>query len=336
MKCPKCGYLGFETTERCRHCGYDFSLTSHVDAPAELPLRASTEAEAPLADFELAGRPHSTADFTSGLDLDRLIGQPEPEQATPPQSSAAVAVRPPAGEPVRERYRPGATSVSDSEDGEPLPLFTAGAPVHDDSPLTRPRPARPPLAVRRATPELARRRTPRTIRREDTPLAFELDTGSAAAGDDLASDHATAASSAQNSSSQPRGSRLFAALIDAALLGAIDFAVIYFTLAIAGLTFATLRAVPPIPMAAFLLLLNGGYLVAFTAAQGQTIGKMLARLRVVRDDGTRVDVAGAVVRGAGLLLSLATLGLPYLPALFTADGRALHDRLAGTRVVKIA
>ena len=28
MKCPKCGYLGFEHVERCRNCGYDFSLTA--------------------------------------------------------------------------------------------------------------------------------------------------------------------------------------------------------------------------------------------------------------------------------------------------------------------
>src|SRR5262245_61429344 len=26
MKCPKCDYLGFETGDRCRNCGYDFSL----------------------------------------------------------------------------------------------------------------------------------------------------------------------------------------------------------------------------------------------------------------------------------------------------------------------
>ena len=24
MKCPKCGYLGFERVDRCRNCGYEF------------------------------------------------------------------------------------------------------------------------------------------------------------------------------------------------------------------------------------------------------------------------------------------------------------------------
>ena len=40
MKCPKCDYLGFETGDRCKNCGYDFSLAADA-APAtrDLPLR---------------------------------------------------------------------------------------------------------------------------------------------------------------------------------------------------------------------------------------------------------------------------------------------------------
>ncbi len=38
MKCPKCGYLGFEPVDRCRHCGYDFSLTSAPALP-DLSIR---------------------------------------------------------------------------------------------------------------------------------------------------------------------------------------------------------------------------------------------------------------------------------------------------------
>ncbi len=43
MKCPKCGYLGFERLERCRNCGYDFSLAapSVEEAPEDLPLFGS-------------------------------------------------------------------------------------------------------------------------------------------------------------------------------------------------------------------------------------------------------------------------------------------------------
>jgi uncharacterized RDD family membrane protein YckC len=34
MKCPKCHYLGFETSDRCKNCGYDFSLV-----PIDLDLK---------------------------------------------------------------------------------------------------------------------------------------------------------------------------------------------------------------------------------------------------------------------------------------------------------
>ena len=42
MKCPKCGYLGFETTDRCRNCGYDFSLASPAPT-AELALHEAAD-----------------------------------------------------------------------------------------------------------------------------------------------------------------------------------------------------------------------------------------------------------------------------------------------------
>ena len=35
MKCPKCAYLGFDTGERCRNCGYDFSLMTR---PSPWPI----------------------------------------------------------------------------------------------------------------------------------------------------------------------------------------------------------------------------------------------------------------------------------------------------------
>ncbi len=95
-----------------------------------------------------------------------------------------------------------------------------------------------------------------------------------------------------------------------------------------------LLLLPPIPFLGFLALLAFGYVAAFTVAGGQTIGKMLLKLRVIGDDGRAVDAAGGVLRAAGWMLVPITLGLSYLPALLTSDHRALHDRLAGTRVVR--
>ena len=127
--------------------------------------------------------------------------------------------------------------------------------------------------------------------------------------------------------------RFGAALIDIVLVTATDAVVLYLTLATAGLTLDQTSLIPRIPMAAFLMLMNGGYLVVFTAAGGQTIGKMVTGIRVIRDDAQPVDLAGAVLRAAGCVLSVVTVGLGYLPALLTADRRALQDRVSGTRVV---
>jgi hypothetical protein len=54
MKCPKCGYLGFEAVERCRNCGYDFSLDAPSDPTSRSPRHETTPpttlARRPLAD----------------------------------------------------------------------------------------------------------------------------------------------------------------------------------------------------------------------------------------------------------------------------------------------
>jgi uncharacterized RDD family membrane protein YckC len=94
-----------------------------------------------------------------------------------------------------------------------------------------------------------------------------------------------------------------------------------------------------VPLGTFLLLLAGGYIISFTVAGGQTIGKMATGVRVVpiaeRDPGTaRVTLGSAVLRAVGCLVSILTGGLGYVPALVSHDHRALHDRLADTRVVR--
>ena len=130
--------------------------------------------------------------------------------------------------------------------------------------------------------------------------------------------------------------RVGAMLIDVAIVGGIDAAIVYLTLAMTGLGNVVDLTAPAIaaPLGAFLLLLNGAYLVAFTAAGGQTIGKMLTGIKVVGDDGRRVAITAAVLRALGCLASFFTVGLGYIPALFTSDARALQDRVAGTRVVR--
>ena len=332
MKCPKCGYLGFETVDRCRNCGYDFSLSAHSESPAELPLNQRDGAGAPFADFDL-GPPALSRDADGNIDLDRLIGTDSPASEPAPAvvEHGPVAV---ADDGIAQaRSRPsGARSAPDGSKG--LPLFSPSSGKAIDAPLiTSPRPVRPPLSVRRSTPDIARvRPRPSRPRPDDSELNFQIDSAFEQAAEDTPD--GPAAVPARDEAS--RIARLAAMLFDLLLLGGIDAAIIYLTLAIAGLTLtqANVAELPIVPTAAFLLLLNGGYLVAFTTAGGQTIGKMLTGIRVMTEEGTRVDLGRAVLRAGGCLLSLFTAGLAYLPALFSTDARALHDRLAGTRVVR--
>jgi uncharacterized RDD family membrane protein YckC len=255
VKCPKCGYLGFESGDRCRNCGYDFSLISQPGGQQArtTPLRAGTPAD--------------------------------------------------------------------------LPLFRGEAPILP--------PPRAPLAVRRSTPTPARiRQRPPTPQPVSTPL-LAVEPGpqvparaaqevrlSEPAGGEREWDVATA------------GRRAAAAAIDLGLLALVDLVVLHFTLALCGLTFNDLHVLPVLPLAAFLLLLNGGYVVLFTGTLGQTFGKMAAEIEVVSDGRDRMDLRRALVRGAALLPSLLPAGLGWLAGL-VGDHRSLHDRLAGTRVVRV-
>ncbi len=71
-------------------------------------------------------------------------------------------------------------------------------------------------------------------------------------------------------------------------------------------------------------------LVAVTAT-GRTLGKRLCRLRITDREGRRVEASQALLREALRLVSLASLGLGYLPVLI--GWRSFHDAFAGTRVL---
>ena len=292
MKCPKCGYLGFETTDRCRNCQYDFSLAPFA-TELELALQSADRGVEGAADFELPVLKRQTDSVSaSALDLDRLFGEEEPK-AVPPVESA--------------------------EPFDSLPF--------DDAPIVFPPAARPPLAVRRTTVEVPRHRprTTRPIKAAALQLAAEPSPGAA-----------TADTVASLIETPPLAVRVGAGAIDALLLIALDAAILYLTLRVTGLgnTMTDVRVLPPIPFVGFLALINFSYFASFTVAGGQTIGKMLTSLRVIGDDGRPIDAAGGTLRAAGCMLVPLTLGLSYVPVLVTSDHRALHDRLAGTRVVR--
>ena len=170
MKCSKCGYLGFETGDRCKNCGYDFSLAiTPTPAAPELLLRDSLPIEGPFLDVPLGG-PASEPAPDAGLDLDRLLGVPEPAEAfgaAAPPLVPRVEVREPAPPAVSvDAPAPRALGTPRAESRPTvaethLPLFSTEP--DDDRPLIAPPagPPRPPVAVRRSTPAAPRWRSRR-------------------------------------------------------------------------------------------------------------------------------------------------------------------------------
>lgn len=67
---------------------------------------------------------------------------------------------------------------------------------------------------------------------------------------------------------------------------------------------------------------------------GQSIGKMLTGLSVVRTDGKVPTFGNLLLRHfIGYPLTLITGGLGFLLSVINAKGRALHDYIAGTVVI---
>jgi len=88
-------------------------------------------------------------------------------------------------------------------------------------------------------------------------------------------------------------------------------------------------------VAFFTLLFTLAYSVVLHALAGQTMGKLLAGIRVVTVGGDRVPAGTALLRYLAYYVSLAPLGLGFLMAALRSDRRALHDLLAGTRVERL-
>lgn len=131
MKCPKCAYVGYEATDRCRHCGYDFSL-SLVEpvAPRMEPVpfpamarehaMASTEPPAPPeADLPLHA-PDAIAAATA------RFAEPPPARTPLAVRRTTERVRSRGATPVK-RPRPALLETAEQETAPDAPDATAAA-----------------------------------------------------------------------------------------------------------------------------------------------------------------------------------------------------------------
>ena len=68
--------------------------------------------------------------------------------------------------------------------------------------------------------------------------------------------------------------------------------------------------------------------------KGQTLGSRALNIRVVKTDGTYLDLVGAFLRYVGFVISCIPLLLGLIWAAFDGQKQGWHDKIANTYVVK--
>jgi uncharacterized RDD family membrane protein YckC len=122
--------------------------------------------------------------------------------------------------------------------------------------------------------------------------------------------------------------RLAAAFIDIILV----FLVFGLTI---GLLIGPGKAIPipqDGPAKAVLLLI---YLIAMWSWKGTTIGNIVFHLQVRRMDDSKVTFGVAFIRGLSMILSVIPLGVGFFWIQWDPLHQAWHDKIAGTKVVKV-
>jgi uncharacterized RDD family membrane protein YckC len=116
------------------------------------------------------------------------------------------------------------------------------------------------------------------------------------------------------------GQRFIALLIDSILLGIVSGIIVAIVGDVGGL---------------------GGFLIGvayqwyfLTQNKGQTPGKVLIGIRVVKANGAPLTAADAIIRYIGYYINTFFIFIGWLWAIWDGNHQGWHDKLAGTYVVK--
>jgi uncharacterized RDD family membrane protein YckC len=75
------------------------------------------------------------------------------------------------------------------------------------------------------------------------------------------------------------------------------------------------------------------YWYFWTRKDGQTPGKSMMKIKVIKTDGTPLNDGDALLRVFGYYVGQFSLGLGYLWAVFDQNNQGWHDKMANTFVV---
>jgi len=99
---------------------------------------------------------------------------------------------------------------------------------------------------------------------------------------------------------------------------------------------STFSDLPPFVFADFVPTIIGiAYFISLWAWRGQTVGQMVAQIKVIRADGTEVGVGTAIIRYLGYIVCALTLFIGFLWIAIDRRKQGFHDMMADTVVVKV-
>ena len=140
-----------------------------------------------------------------------------------------------------------------------------------------------------------------------------------------------------------RWSRIGAALIDSIILSVIILPLVYFTGGFDGLSQDPPTQAPMTYQILMAILGFGLYCAVnwkFLSESGQTVGKKLLKIKVVYTDSSKATVQDLVFKRYGFMLIIsyilwvgALFSLGNVLMVFGKQKRALHDRIANTKVI---
>jgi uncharacterized RDD family membrane protein YckC len=351
LQCPACGAEYRKGDLFCRECGEKIAspsgppkvICASCGTAVTLPARFCSACGASIAREE-EKRPEPAAEapipasakVETGPDPARLPAIDSDEPVTGPPTPAPVLEGPLDG-------RSGGSALAAS--AMPVPSMPVpSGPAPDSAPIAE---ARPEERARPASARPDEKPRPEERARPDKARSDERPGERGRSGERLRPARTGEVSGIPAKTPAPErppasfGTRLLAGLADALVLGAAEA-----LLLVPVFYYWSGRAMPralsdvsflPILLSILVLPVAGAlaaaYYVYSWGVRGATPGQGFFELVVEDEDGRRpIGPARAALRLLGYLLSVASLGVGFLMIAFTGSG--LHDRIAGTRVVR--
>jgi uncharacterized RDD family membrane protein YckC len=346
MKCPKCNFTSFDHLSDCKKCGYVFVKSIHHDLPSSLTL--------PVSDVDVekgkVARGQEKPDISETVasikdSLDEIgVGEHE-DVGSIPQEQAAQA-----GSNVVQVQGAGAdaheTKVSPSNHSvnweESISLSNEELNIDMDD------------AYGKEGEKEGQGQIGFKLKEEESDVS---DTGRerlreelGKVGDELKEIEEEPASQERSSdmsvdlSMVEKGGflrRLVAFTIDFVVLYIVDTILMIIGFLAMGVDTSGLgeggieQIRVLLPFYFFIFIINIAYYTYFHGNTGQTPGKMICKLKVVRVNGEPLGYGRAFLRWVGYLASWAAFALGFLWVIFDRQKQAWHDKIAGSYVLKL-